>query len=392
MGFSGRLEGIAPSDIFQIINQNRMTGTLIARCQEGTAMVVFQSGQIIEAASDTPQESLGSLLVSQGIVVQSTIDSAEQRMKKLTDQTLGTILVDREAISAKTLETVVLKQIELIVHRLVSCEDGFITFDRGETAVKRKLNTREFLFPSGVSTQYLMMERARVIDEERRRVADRRAHPREPLQESDPPQQVVQPVTKPAEYGAAPNRLVSWFRGIRFAVIDSLRSAAMSASDRVHGMIKPGLEKALGKVRAFSPDGRAMVLAGIAGIAAGIGLMLLFSTSVGTTGGDLLITGKLVKLRARPTTSAAVVVKIPQGEMVTPLESRDGWHQVRTRAGETGWVWKSLVRQQEMKKDWTFRYRVTGFEIILAAGVMLLIFGIRRKSRSRRLLHASCAR
>jgi hypothetical protein len=124
-----------------------------------------------------------------------------------------------------------------------------------------------------------------------------------------------------------------------------------------------------------------MIFTGIAGIAAGIGLMLLFSTSVGTTGGDLLITGKLVKLRARPTTSAAVVVKIPQGETVAPVEFRDGWHQVRTGAGETGWVWKNLVRQQEVKKDWTFRYRVTGFELVLAAGLTLLIVGIKRRRR-----------
>ena len=68
MGFAGRLEGIAPSDIFQIISQSRMTGTLIARCQDGTAMVVFKNGQVIEAASDAPQESLGALLAAQGLV------------------------------------------------------------------------------------------------------------------------------------------------------------------------------------------------------------------------------------------------------------------------------------------------------------------------------------
>ena len=45
MGFAGRLEGIAPSDIFQVISQSRMTGTLIARFQDGTAMVVFKNGQ-----------------------------------------------------------------------------------------------------------------------------------------------------------------------------------------------------------------------------------------------------------------------------------------------------------------------------------------------------------
>src|SRR5574340_699762 len=80
------------------------------------------------------------------------------------------------AISQKALEAVVLRQIERIVSRLVTCEDGFITFDRGETALRRKLNTNEFFMDSGISTEYLMMEGARVIDEERerRKSSDRR--------------------------------------------------------------------------------------------------------------------------------------------------------------------------------------------------------------------------
>ena len=174
MGLAGRLEGIAPSDIFQIINHNRMTGTLIARCQDGTAMVVFESGQIIEAASDSPHESLGSILVSQGAVTETAMEAAREFRKQDPDRPLGAILVDMAAIDQKALEAVVLKQIGQIVNRLMACEDGFFTFDRSEVAVKRKLNTGEFFFPSGLSTEYLILERARAADEERRKGGDRR--------------------------------------------------------------------------------------------------------------------------------------------------------------------------------------------------------------------------
>jgi len=186
MGFSGRLEGIAPSDIFQIISQNRMTGTLVARCPDRTAMVVFKDGQVMEATSDAPQEALGHVLVSQGLMSEETIAAAQERLKQEPDLSLGAILVQMGAISEKTLQSVVLRQIGHIVHRLMSCDDGFITFDRGEGAVKRKLNTREFFLPAGVSPEYLIMERARVVDEERRRVADRRSYSRGPLPESGP--------------------------------------------------------------------------------------------------------------------------------------------------------------------------------------------------------------
>ncbi|MEK6742412.1 MAG: DUF4388 domain-containing protein [Nitrospirota bacterium] len=391
MGFSGRLEGIAPSDIFQIISQSRMTGTLIARCQEGTAMVVFKNGQVIEAASDTPQESLGSLLVSQGIVGEGAIGAAEQRMKKNTDLPLGAILVDMGAISAKTLEAVVLKQIEHIVHRLVSCEDGFITFDRGETAVNRKINTREFLFPSGVSTEYLLMEGARVIDEERRQGSDRRAQARSPLHGGELPREASLRAGEQEGAGAAMHALLSWFRGIRLPKAVELRSAAVSvvrkgkqiagsASDLLRRTVAPRLESALGWVRAFSPDGRAMMLAGITVTVVGIALILLFTLSFDTAGGDLVVTGRVVNIRAKPSTTAKVVAKAGKGETLSPVSSREGWHEVRTRTGGTGWVSQRLVERKERKGPGV-SYDMKGFELVLVAGLALIVVGIMRRRR-----------
>jgi len=402
MGFSGRLEGIAPSDILQVISQNRMTGTLIARCPDRTAMVVFKDGQVMEATSDAPQESLAYLLVSQGFVNEATIETAREHLKQEPERSLGAILVQMGAITAKDLEAVVFRQIGHIVHRLMSCDDGFLTFDRGEMAVKRKLNTREFFLPSGVSAEYLIMERARVVDEERRHKPDRRAQARVPDPIGVPAGNAAE---SPGRTGApaAVAALSSWFSAIKFPKMAGLQNAAASvtrkgkefaltavqkgkqiaasASDKFQQTVAPKLENALGKARAFSPDGRAMLFAGIAAAAAGIALIVLFTLSFPAAGGGLVITGKVVKLRAQPTTNAKVVVKIPQGEKVSQIEFKDGWHHVKTKAGETGWVWKNLVEQQA-NKGWAFKYRVTGFELMLLAGLALIAVGVMRRRRT----------
>ena len=428
MGFSGRLEGIAPSDILQVISQNRMTGTLIARCPDRTAMVVFKDGQVMEATSDAPQESLSYLLVSQGLMSEATIEAARERLKQEPDRSLGAILVEMGALSAKTLESVIFKQIGHIVHRLMSCDDGFLTFDRGEMAVKRKLHTREFFLPAGVSAEYLIMERARVVDEERRRVTDRRGHARGPLLVGETPHEASPAAGEQGRAGAAAavEKLTSWFRGIERPDMAKLRSAAGSAVQKgkelsvtsyrkakafagtsarqgkelsaaafrkgkelagsaggwMRGTAMPLLASGVGKVRAWSPDGRAMMFSGIAVSVAGIALILLTTLTSPPPTNELLVTGRIVKVRADPTTSAAVVAKVERGETITSLSFNEGWHKVRTKAGDTGWVWQNLVEQKEIKgKGKAVGYGRVGSWCVFIAGAALLVMGVMRKRR-----------
>jgi hypothetical protein len=375
MGFAGRLEGIAPSDIFQIISQSRMTGTLIARCPDGTAMVVFKKGQVIEAASDAQHESLGHLLVSQGTVSEEQIETARERRKLEPDRPLGAILVEMKAISKRNLDAVVLRQIEHIVLRLASCEDGFITFDRGETALKRKLNTREFFLPAGISTEYLMMERARTLDEERerRKGTDRRTSAAVLAFRS-------QPVGEPGTNGRGIlKKLESWFRstpvpGLIRKGVDRARSAARGIRD----VASPWLRSALDKARAFSPDGRSMVKAGIGTVLAGVVLITLAYRS---SGSELVITGRVVNLRAKPTIAAKVVAKVVRGDVLAHLSTSKGWHQVRTNTGDDAWLWHKLG-EQRTGNSFARSLGLVCSVFVLAAGLSLLVVGILRRRRT----------
>lgn len=393
MGFSGRLEGIAPSDIFQIISQNRMTGTLIARCQDRTAMVVFKNGQVIEAASDASQESLGSLLVSQGLVTEKTIEAAERRMKKHPDKPLGSILLDMEAISAKALEEIVLKQITHIFHLLVSCEDGFITFDRGETAVKRKINTREFMFPSGVSPEFLMMEDARVVDEERRHGTDRRAHTKGPLQEPS------LDAGEQRESSAALRHRHWWRREINLPRMKDLLDFAGSVLQVGIEFTEAGLKKGNEFVKtvgnwfrgsalprflsvtrtlyAFARRGNALIYGGIVGIAAGTGLLLMIALSFQPPATELVITGRVVNIRSLPAVEATPIAKADKGETVSLISSELDWHQVRTQEGATGWIWSKLAEPKENKNPNDI-YGMIGAWLVYIASLALFITGIMR--------------
>lgn len=169
MSLVGRLEDLALPDIFQIISLSKKTGTLVVRCRKGIGMVVFKNGQVIQAAHDGIRDSLGNILVSQGMLTEPALAQALARQKQETDTPLGMILVEMGLVLPEILQTVVRKQIEEIIYDLLSWEEGFFNFEIGEIASKDKIeiDTQEFLLKSGISAEYLLMEGTRILDERR---------------------------------------------------------------------------------------------------------------------------------------------------------------------------------------------------------------------------------
>ncbi len=170
MSLVGRLEDLALPDIFQIISLSRKTGTLVVRSRRGTGMVVFKDGQVIQAASDSIRDSLGNILVSQGMLDETALSKALALQKQEPEKPLGMILMDMGAVAAQTLQSVIRKQIEEIVYDLLDWEEGFFNFELGEIVPKDtiEIDTQEFLLKSGISAEYLLMEGTRILDERRK--------------------------------------------------------------------------------------------------------------------------------------------------------------------------------------------------------------------------------
>lgn len=170
MSLVGRLEDLALPDIFQIISLSKKTGTLIVRSRAGIGMVVFKDGQVVQAASDGIRDSLGNILVSQGMLDSATLSQALARQQQQPDTPLGMILAEMGAVPAQTLEGVIRKQIEEIIYDLLAWEEGFFNFELGEILPKDKIeiDTQEFLLKTGINAEYLLMEGTRILDEKRK--------------------------------------------------------------------------------------------------------------------------------------------------------------------------------------------------------------------------------
>ncbi|MDA8099097.1 MAG: DUF4388 domain-containing protein [Nitrospiraceae bacterium] len=170
MSLVGRLEDLALPDIFQIISLSKKTGTLVVRSRKGTGMVVFKDGQVVQAGSDVIRDSLGNILVSQGMIDSSDLSAALAAQKSNPDTPLGMLLVEMGATSAKVIEDVVRTQIEEIISDLLAWEEGFFNFELGEIVSRDKIevDTQDFLLKAGISAEYLLMESTRLLDEKRK--------------------------------------------------------------------------------------------------------------------------------------------------------------------------------------------------------------------------------
>jgi len=182
MSLVGRLEDLALPDIFQIISLSKKTGTLVVRSRKGTGMVVFKNGQVVQAGSDVIRDSLGNILVSQGMVAQADLAAALARQKTSPDKPLGMLLVETGATTAQVIEDVVRQQIEEIIYDLLAWEEGFFNFELGEVSPKDKIeiDTQNLLLKSGLSAEYLLMEGTRILDERRKGQGKKTAAPAKP--------------------------------------------------------------------------------------------------------------------------------------------------------------------------------------------------------------------
>jgi len=196
MSLVGRLEDLALPDIFQIISLSKKTGTLVVRSRKGTGMVAFRNGQVVQAGSDVIRDSLGNILVSQGLIDAADLSAALAVQRTSSDKPLGRILVESGVITAKIIEDVVRQQVEEIISDLLGWEEGFFNFELGEVVPKDKIeiDTQDFLLKQGISAEYLLMESTRLLDEKRK------DQPRKPAPKAAPAPAPVPslPVTRSA--------------------------------------------------------------------------------------------------------------------------------------------------------------------------------------------------
>lgn len=162
MSLEGRLEDLGLPDIFQIIGLSKRSGALTIVRQEGTGRLVFAMGQVVYASSDN-KSRLGYTLVKKGLISNKDLENA-LRIQKLkgVKKPIGTILLDAGAIDRSILEKEIKNHVVEVVRDLMTWENGSFHFELGD------LVEGDVALKSGINPEFLLLEGARITDEEER--------------------------------------------------------------------------------------------------------------------------------------------------------------------------------------------------------------------------------
>ena len=169
MSLEGKLDDLGISDIFQILNLSRRTGTLTIRGKEGKGLIVFNHGQVVYASVED-KKRLGSYLLESGVLSGESLENALSIQKISSPRKLlGHILLGLNVITEEQIEDAIKKQIKDVIGELLACTSGSFSFELEDySKIDIKIGDPEAVFlKNGLSTQFLLLESARLRDEEK---------------------------------------------------------------------------------------------------------------------------------------------------------------------------------------------------------------------------------
>ena len=151
---AGRLEDVTFPGLLQMLAVRRRTGRLTVTGRDALGVVVMRDGSIVYAATNSARETLGNLLVCNGLVDDATLAHALERQHEAGgDRRLGSVLVEMGAVAATAVEMMIRQQTANVMREMFAWEQGFFVFDAlevpegGEVAV----DARDLVMEAGLN-------------------------------------------------------------------------------------------------------------------------------------------------------------------------------------------------------------------------------------------------
>jgi Domain of unknown function (DUF4388) len=145
-------------DVIAMIAQTGWTGELVVYGEDSVRSIYFDSGNVVGATTNVPEERLGETLYRFGVVTREQLEkmvaAASQSGKRV-----GEAAIDLEFVSSKDIYPMMARQVEEVFYKSLHVSDGlFFFFDRYDEKLVRRFN---------LQAGALLMEGARRMDEMR---------------------------------------------------------------------------------------------------------------------------------------------------------------------------------------------------------------------------------
>jgi tetratricopeptide (TPR) repeat protein len=161
MAIEGPLRELALTDVFQLLDLSRKTGTLTITPEgrrQRPAVVRFERGGVTGAELGDAHERIGHLLLRAGKVTEAQVEAARRLQQQRPGTPLGTLLVEQGIVGEADVQRQLRFQLQEIVFDLIQWKDGYFRFEEGPAPASGAVGVR-------VTTESLLMEAARRVDE-----------------------------------------------------------------------------------------------------------------------------------------------------------------------------------------------------------------------------------
>lgn len=136
----GSLSELSLCEILAALCEGGETGILRLNDGDSGKAVYLREGKVVFASSEDPDDRLGELLLTRGLLTQGQLEQASQRVGP--GKRLGTILVELGFLPAQDLPRWVLEQVKEIIFALFSWTDGTFHFEPGPLPSREVITLR----------------------------------------------------------------------------------------------------------------------------------------------------------------------------------------------------------------------------------------------------------
>ena len=163
------LQDLTVAEFMMTLAHNRKTGQLTIERDDDRIRLAFRSGDIVYAASSAVRETIGAMLIRQGLICDAELEAALELQRLMENPPLlGQILVEMGSVSIDDLNGTFHQQFQNVLRDGITWSRGRAEFevmdvpDLGEV----KLDPRELILETGISTESLLLQGAVAQDNE----------------------------------------------------------------------------------------------------------------------------------------------------------------------------------------------------------------------------------
>ncbi|HMD89914.1 MAG TPA: DUF4388 domain-containing protein [Anaerolineaceae bacterium] len=158
MALKGNLRDFTITQLLNLINLAKKTGTLVIEGPGEIARVTFREGKLAYAQVGQEDNSLAAILLRSNKITNSQFKILKERTSQMTDKELGLLLINAGYVS----QDEILKSIQLYcinsIRRLFSWVEGFFRFEQDQPLPEDKISVK-------VDLENLIIEGSRQLRE-----------------------------------------------------------------------------------------------------------------------------------------------------------------------------------------------------------------------------------